>query len=91
MKELLSQEVLLTSRPGLNLALFLAGPGRARSLGWPLGHILAKLAPRYPYPEHNNGVCQQEKLKGTSYRAVQIDLITLFPNDIKWPSLDELQ
>ena len=41
-----------------------------------------------PYPEHNTGVCQQEKLKGT--RAVKIDLITLFPTDIKLPSLDEL-
>ena len=39
-----------------------------------------------PYPEHNTGVCQQEKLKGT--RAVKIDLITLFPNDIKLPSQD---
>ena len=42
-----------------------------------------------PYPEHNTGVCQQEKLKGT--RAVKIDLITLFPPDIKLPSLDEFQ
>ena len=41
-----------------------------------------------PYPEHNTGVYQQEKLKGT--RAVKIDLITLFPTDIKLPSLDEL-
>ena len=41
-----------------------------------------------PYPEHNNGVCRQEKLNGT--RAIKIDLITLFPNDVKLPSLDEL-
>ena len=26
-----------------------------------------------PYPEHNNGVCRQEKLNGT--RAIKIDLI----------------
>ena len=42
-----------------------------------------------PYPQHNNGVCQQEKLKGT--RAIKNDLITLFPNNIKLPSLDQLQ
>ena len=42
-----------------------------------------------PYPQHNNGVCQQEKLKGT--RAIKIDLITVFPNNIKLPSLDQLQ
>ena len=41
-----------------------------------------------PYPEHNDGVCRQEKLNGT--RAIKIDLITLFPNDIKLPNLDEL-
>ena len=42
-----------------------------------------------PYPQHNNGVCQQEKLKGT--RAIKNDLITLLPNNIKLPSLDQLQ
>ena len=41
-----------------------------------------------PYPEHNNGVFRQEKLNGT--RAIKIDLITLYPNDVKLPSLDEL-
>jgi len=41
-----------------------------------------------PYPEHNDGVCRQEKLNGT--RAIKIDLITLFPNDIKLPNLDQL-
>jgi len=41
-----------------------------------------------PYPEHNNGVCRQEKLNGS--RAIKIDPITLFPNDVKLPGLDEL-
>jgi len=41
-----------------------------------------------PYPEHNDGVYRQEKLNGT--RAIKIDLITLFPYDIKLPNLDQL-
>ena len=41
-----------------------------------------------PYPEHNNGVCRQEKLNRS--RAIKIDPITLFPNDVKLPGLDEL-
>jgi len=41
-----------------------------------------------PYPEHNDGVCRQEKLNGT--RAITIDLITLFPDDIKLLNLGEL-
>ena len=41
-----------------------------------------------PYPEHNDGVYRQIKINGT--RAIKIDLITLFPNDIKLPNLDQL-
>jgi len=41
-----------------------------------------------PYPEHNDGVSRQEKLNGT--RAIKIDLITLFPNNVKLPNLDQL-
>ena len=47
--------------------------------------------PQSTYPKHNNGVCQQEKLKGSIGRAVKIDLIALLPNDIKLSSLDQLQ
>jgi len=41
-----------------------------------------------PYPEHNDGVCRQEKLNET--RAIKIGLITLFPNDTKLPNLDQV-
>ena len=41
-----------------------------------------------PYPDHNDGVCRQEKLNGIG--AIKIDLITLFPNEKKLSNLDEL-